>query len=489
MLLGVDATKLTEHPILKFHLFSKILFNFPHVGGKMKIHLNRKLIQEFCIDAARLLNVSGQIFVTLCKGQGGTEIDTPRQWADTWQVVEMAAFGDLILTSVEHFDANLFPNYTPVGYRSADKGFHTQGALVHIFSKRYPLYSTFDVDSLSKQLEEFEIETEFGSVKCSRIHAHYYKQMPANSTSRYFYDDIKKFVATKVEIFELTGKNVPLHFPTINGENYITVNDTVFKFSLQTSVLDVFDKIVDNFIINKESCVLYHGAVFNQLSDNFSLSPISNEIILFGNGVDEIFELYLQYIINKFKSQYKLIFSHVEETSSPIKPNYYNLQITRSLCLSSNNIEDKVTVAKEYAVRGNYKFFVLYSDILMEKFFKFTSWRQLHSQNTNITLCDGVPILKLCSMYTRPYEVDISFVISPIYTEAKFYKVLWQLAGEIITSVKLLSTYNSSKGWKSLCFRITYQSFETPLNRNKAITFHKNVIEIMLVKELGVTVM
>ncbi|KOX71747.1 GTP-binding protein 5 [Melipona quadrifasciata] len=139
VLLGVDATNLKEHPILKTELFDKIIFNFPHVGGKMRIERNRELLKQFFISASELLKSNGQVLVSLCNGQGGTAIDNPpRRWDDSWKVIEMAAHGNFILTAVEPFAWSSFQSYIVTGYRSLDKQFHSAGALTHIFIKSEP---------------------------------------------------------------------------------------------------------------------------------------------------------------------------------------------------------------------------------------------------------------------------------------------------------------------------------------------------------------
>jgi hypothetical protein len=88
---GVDATNLDA--TFKDQLFHRIIFNFPHTGGKLKISKCRDLLERFFISAARHIEPStGVVCVSLCQGQGGTPRDAvQREYGNTWQVVEQAA--------------------------------------------------------------------------------------------------------------------------------------------------------------------------------------------------------------------------------------------------------------------------------------------------------------------------------------------------------------------------------------------------------------
>ena len=87
----VDGTNLAKaFPSRKFR---RIIFNFPHVGGKSKINLARLLLERFFMSAAVHIDAKdGDICVSLCQGQGGTPVDNPaRDYGNTWQVVSQAA--------------------------------------------------------------------------------------------------------------------------------------------------------------------------------------------------------------------------------------------------------------------------------------------------------------------------------------------------------------------------------------------------------------
>lgn len=139
VLFDVDATKLEECLALRSKLFNKIIFNFPHVGGKMRIEKNRELLKNFFVSSQKMIKENGQVLVTLCNGQGGTPMDNPkRRWDDSWKIVEMAAHGNFILTKIEPFLWQSFQDFVVTGYRSLEKQFHTAGSLTHFFVKSEP---------------------------------------------------------------------------------------------------------------------------------------------------------------------------------------------------------------------------------------------------------------------------------------------------------------------------------------------------------------
>ncbi len=134
---SVDGTALKKHRELsrKAEMFDRIIFNFPHSGGKGNIAENRQLLCEFFRSSSGFLAEGGEVLVALCRGQGGTPPDcTDRGYGNSWKVVEMAAEGGLILSNVRPFRPQDYPGYMPSGYRGQNRGFLLEGALVHTFT-------------------------------------------------------------------------------------------------------------------------------------------------------------------------------------------------------------------------------------------------------------------------------------------------------------------------------------------------------------------
>ncbi|XP_030010367.1 ferredoxin-fold anticodon-binding domain-containing protein 1 [Sphaeramia orbicularis] len=142
VLFEVDCTKLEECTSLKGRVFDRVVFNFPHCGRKSGVKKNRELLKNFFLSCVQVLAEDGEVHVSLCNGQGGTLADQPkREWHNSWQVVSMASEAHLILCDVQQFESEKYQSYKCTGYRSQDKGFHVQNALLHVFIRSLPFTS------------------------------------------------------------------------------------------------------------------------------------------------------------------------------------------------------------------------------------------------------------------------------------------------------------------------------------------------------------
>ncbi|ETW01844.1 hypothetical protein H310_06415 [Aphanomyces invadans] len=144
----VNATALANYKTaFNVHAgFDRIVFNFPHFadGGntRNKISKHREFLKEFFMSCQSVLAPGGQIWLSLCEGQGGTPADTlQRNEGDTWQVVSCAAAGAMLLLDVVPFPyAELSSlGYNSVGYRLQDRAFRSEFGLIHIFGQESPI--------------------------------------------------------------------------------------------------------------------------------------------------------------------------------------------------------------------------------------------------------------------------------------------------------------------------------------------------------------
>ncbi|KAM4727382.1 ferredoxin-fold anticodon-binding domain-containing protein 1 isoform 2-T2 [Anableps anableps] len=153
VLFEVDCTKLGECALLKGRVFDRVVFNFPHCGRKSGVKKNRELLKNFFLSCVEVLAEDGEVHVSLCNGQGGTPADQPkREWHNSWQVSAMAAEAHLILSGVHHFESDNLPSYKSTGYRSQDKGFHVEKALLHVFSRSTP-YTPVQIVQMEELVE------------------------------------------------------------------------------------------------------------------------------------------------------------------------------------------------------------------------------------------------------------------------------------------------------------------------------------------------
>nr|CAD7458614.1 unnamed protein product [Timema tahoe] len=499
VLFGVDGTKLTDHPQLKNETFSKILFNFPHVGGKMKIHLNRKLLCSFFKSAARLLSPGGRVIVSLCRGQGGTPADVPRRaWSDSWQVVEMAAHGDLVLSQVEPFHQHVFPGYTCVGYRSRNIGFHLEGALVHVFRSTNDPCPAAPVEEWLNRTQLHTLETNCGRVKCSTVHLEMYLSNPLptpHSPAHFVCEQFKTFVESRkcdqssgdyLNVKMISCDEIPIFVA-----RHVS-SESPDLFSLRRSLFEVLEHVLPLVGKDPTQVSVYCGLSFNPTSGDFSLPPAVPQLLSVGYSAQHLCSDYVDYLSFLFNSKDSYICITEPSPTCWSFGEWEIVSSSRTIYRKVSQPADSIVVCEQLSIRHcDITAFVEVMNMgdLAQKLFTVDDWRELWAEDVHVNTSGQCPLLTRASLYPRRYKFDICLSYDPTFPTTEFYDVLWQVAGKIVTNVELVNEYvSAADNFRSRCYRITYQCFDKALFRERVVDIHQNVIGRVLSAKLGLTV-
>ncbi|EON65922.1 hypothetical protein W97_05164 [Coniosporium apollinis CBS 100218] len=162
VLYGVDATKLGKRRELRGKEWDRVVFNFPHVGGKSRdvnrqVRYNQELLVAFFRAALPLLAPDGTIIVTLFEGEPYT----------LWNIRDLARHVGLKVGRSFKFSAEAYPGYRharTLGNIEGDGGWKGEDrpARTYVFEKAEEGERAKEPKSKRRRDEETDEDSEDG---------------------------------------------------------------------------------------------------------------------------------------------------------------------------------------------------------------------------------------------------------------------------------------------------------------------------------------
>uniref|UniRef100_A0A3Q4GYH9 Ferredoxin-fold anticodon binding domain containing 1 n=1 Tax=Neolamprologus brichardi TaxID=32507 RepID=A0A3Q4GYH9_NEOBR len=516
VLFEVDCTKLDECASLQGHRFDRVVFNFPHYGRKSGVKKNRELLRNFFLSCVQVLAEGGEVHVSLCNGQGGTPADQPkREWHNSWQAVAMAAEADLILSAIHPFENDKHQSYKCTGYRSQDKGFHVEKALVHMFTRSIP-YTPAHLLKVEEVVEgekvQYEIPAElsdyiFRRFLCSdSVH-------PVKLVQDFLLEGLMKkwpvSMMTETIPFLLTAKQLQTHCCGIDSaqcywihllqkdltsdtdtsadkENDPRPTETLLPTCLASNKGDRLlakKEAIINADGNEKDDLLYgiSGVVFRNVPIGLWAMPAFHELLIQGVFPSE-------------SEPGKLLGEKLETLLAPFGVSIVTEQGGLRLKAQPVGLVGKV-FASDVSDNNNHVRITasLNLDLLAVLLFSLPDWRLLWSHDPRFLKqfsshpSPGTPFHPFC-LYPEPFIFDISFWTGPTWEEKNFHAVVREASCGTVEQVKLIDRFSHPDlSQTSYCYRLIYHSHTHALSHTRALQFHKH-LETLLSSRLQVTI-
>nr|XP_018911250.1 PREDICTED: uncharacterized protein LOC109039964 [Bemisia tabaci] len=469
VLFGVDVNHLDQHFTKGTNVFTKVIFNFPHVGGKMKIHLNRVLLSQIFKNVTDYVSHESNVCITLCDGQGGTGADSKlRRYDDSWQVVEMAAMSNFALKVIEPFPVEIFPNYRPVGYRGYDKGFCIDNSLLHIFQRTSSLRTFYTDCDLLNLFTVGKIHTNYGVITCIKLHSYLYSLnlfAKSNSAFHFIFQKLKQVLkqqSVHCKIF-MPEAFWPIHKEYLQGmPSFLNGR----KVKLCSSLSEMLESAATNLTLTnfENTLTVVKSCCFKELSQDLESSPTEGQIMILGCDC-------FKYTMD-FLESLKRLFKYDLEVAA-------NDQHFKRVYLVPES-SPKVLVA-EFSIfslqaEQSLPFCTIFCDSMAKCIFKINHWQEIWSENTSVV--PETSTMLLASLYPSTFKFDVNFLVTPDFRLSKFYELMWNFTLIAVINVELISKYipDNDNSKMYLCFRVYYKSFIHPFCRTIALEFHQNVV-------------
>lgn len=516
---NIDATKLQFYKELIEHSFNCIIFNFPHPGGKNNIIKNKELVQGFLCSAAKVLEPLGEIWVTLCKGQGGTPLDAAdRGYENSWKIVELAAANSLIITDIRTFLIQDWPMYTPTGYRGNDKGFAMEGAMTHVFTKEridrkpwqpapLPLRVTFcrhcchGNDLLTHAIPPPDL----ASYECF----HY----PLLDQDWHPLTQVRNQL-TSILYHSLSGKCTTQllphsSYPVIHSNSCLTHNNrtlelidsepVVGEHVLENSLKDRVHLILRSLAchhINQPVSFILSSAVYPQvtvISSHPKDQPISHQLmcLLLQEGRMDLARTIATHAIAEClrikESDLYWVFTSNNDIGNLVRDDN-DVSLVQLSPVLTETIRSAESLAETVQII-NYQYFIVSLESVVGLKYSLLDLHAMWSKDLRfneqfVTSCPTSEVVRYrpFSLFPPQYIHDVSFWVtedeqSSILqqsVDAKLIPLIRTIAGLSVTSVQCIDVFISPKdsercGWTSFCYRLVYSSSDRALGRHTAL--------------------
>ncbi|CAH1787422.1 unnamed protein product [Owenia fusiformis] len=511
---NIDATNLSSYPHLQLKNWTRIIFNFPHIGGKSNIKRNRQLLKHFFMSSVKIISPKGQICVTLAQGQGGSPDDQPmREWQNSWQIVAMAACANLILSQTVPFVAADYPLYSCTGFRSQDKHFNTEGAITHIFETADPVELPGCI-----QPETAYIMVDDKTVNSSRYFATKFSRKlyeiighPVCEIQSLILDDLVKRQGIELRI--VPSETCPLVSPlshiwnASSEDSYNIYSDPLsnnlmigeahqeadifgeYQCSLRTSMLDVVGKVMERWLQSDNEITIVSGDVYQKCRLERQM-PIRTEMMFIvkttaGISLKDILNSCITEIFVKFNKTGTVNFSIAESPSnSEMLLEIYD-SVQKNITIGKINSFQHDSVDFTCAILDLNTLACLIVDILDHRLIWSNDERTVEALKN---VFHYSTVFKSISLYPLESRHDISFWIDDeaAFNENVFSQIVYATSDDCIKHVKLLDSYRDESGRLSKTYSHIYQSPDRPLSYDMSHQLQSS-IRLTLAKLMKIT--